>query len=66
MLKDGFLLVLERDGMKIFSMMGIFVKHVPSLYRSWQDSSERLSVTVIDNFVYTSASGHGIDGQKLL
>lgn len=65
LINEEFLLVLERDGLKIFSLMGVFIKSVSTDFRRWQNSSETLNLSVINSFVYSSAICCGIAGLRI-
>ena len=61
-----FVLILEREGIKVFSSMGIYVKCLPADKGFCDLGSERLDLAVINNFVYKNALFSGVEGYKIV
>ena len=55
-----FVLVLDREGLKIFSMMGILLKSIAA-----QFPQKRLHLDIVNSFVYISAINAGIRTYKI-
>ena len=58
--------MLERTRVKIFTSMGIFIQQISIVPRPREMASDRLGLSVINNFLYKYSKSGFIDGYEIL